>query len=93
MYRGSCIRCEKRPGRGRSGLCAPCHWTFTTRRRRRTRLLLRTIGEALPLEWVLQYPDAPKAKTFMAKMLTALYDGTLTLASYESFDVKRKKTG
>ena len=42
---------------------------------------------------MLQFPDDPKAKTFMAKMLTALYDGTLTLASYESFDVKRKKTG
>ncbi|MBI2508863.1 MAG: hypothetical protein HYV99_02415 [Betaproteobacteria bacterium] len=42
-------------------------------------MMKAVLGESMPLEWLLQYPDDPRAKAFVRKLLMTIYRGDLSL--------------
>ena len=79
LYVGPCTRCGARPGRGRSSLCRPCIVTVAHKKSRRERVMRAVLGEVMPVDWLLRYPDDPRAKAFVRKLLLAIHRGDLSL--------------
>lgn len=84
-YRGACLAGCGEPGRRWSGYCLRCYGSAWKRDHRRARILERVLGEALPIPWLIQYPDDPRARAYVRKILVALCEGRLAVVDPRAF--------
>lgn len=79
LHRGPCVAGCGARGQGRSGLCKRCWRVVWGRRHRRTKLLERVLGEALPLEWCARCLDDSRAKDYVRRFIAAILNGHISL--------------